>query len=477
MKRTQRIDAAAATMALCAFTAMDAAMSPAQEQVIATLQLSAVQYSWVSAAQFLFIAISAPLIGRCGDVFDKRSVLAVSLGLACAGGLLAWSATSVATYMLMQTLLCAWVGAGTVAAALISETSPAEHKARNQGLLQGATGLFATVALLAAGPVMSALGPLSLFWLPAVAALPCAVFLGRRLAQRPPAAPRAEHAGLRQLDVRGGLVLGGMLALLSVALQFLTHGGWLTALALCCLAVMAFMLPRWVREQRQHATPFVDVTLLAGRDVACMHLMALTLGVGTTAIYVLLPMLVTAASASGASYSSSALLVGGLLLPTGVTSVLLTPLYAPLDRRLGPRGVLALGLACIAVALVIPVVWRQSIWPLLACTTLFGAGISLAYTEGITELLRVVPAERGAGASGTFQLAKTIGSLLGATGFSVVLSTGTDASAVAGLPQLNTAFAIAAAVSAAGMLATAGIRPRVPVALDENHLVPRQLED
>ncbi|WP_144006750.1 MFS transporter, partial [Pelomonas sp. KK5] len=238
-----------------------------------------------------------------------------------------------------------------------------------------------------------------------------------------------------------------------------------------------------VDAQRRHATPFVDVTLLARRDVACLHLMSLSFGVGTTAIYVLLPMLVTAASAAGAGYGSSPLVVGALLLPTGLTSVLLMPFYAPLDRRLGPRGVLLLGLACMAAGLLIPVFWRQQIWPLLACTTLFGAGISLAYTEGITELLRLVPAERGAGASGTFQLAKTIGSLLAATGFSVVLGAGEGATGVAALPQLGIAFAIAAAACAVGMLVAAGLGPRrrpqagMRAALGENHLVPRQLED
>ncbi len=483
MTRAHRFDAAAAIIALCAFTAMDAAMSPAQEQVIATLHLSTVQYAWVSAAQFLVIAISAPLIGRCGDVFDKRSVLAVSLALACAGGLLAWSATSVVTYMLTQALLCAWVGAGTVTMALLAELSPPERKASGQGLYQGATGFFASAALLAADPVMGALGTLSVFWLPALAALPCALFLGRRLVLRVPRTARSERPSLRQLDVRGALVLGGMLALLSVALQFVTNGGWMTALALVCLAATALVLPRWVREQRQHASPFVDVTLLARRDVACIHIMSLTLGFGTTAIYVLLPMLVTAASASGASYGSGALVVGGLLMPTGLTSVLLMPLYAPLDRRLGPRGTIALGMACMAAALMIPVVWRQSLWPLLACTTLFGAGISLAFTEGITELLRIVPSERGAGASGTFQLAKTIGSLTAATVFSVVLGAGGEAGAVASLPQLSIAFAIAAAASVAGMLVTAGVRPRgqAPAGLGENRLAPGtapgQLED
>lgn len=476
MKRAPWFDAAAAVIAMCAFSAMDSAMAPAQEQVIAALHLSVVQYALVSAAQFLFIAISAPLIGRCGDVFDKRSVLAVSLALACAGGLLSTAATSVAVYMLAQTLLCAWVGAGTVAMALVAELSPPERKASAQGLIQGATGFFAAAALLGAGPVMDALGTRSLFWLPALASLPCAVFLGRRLVQREP--QPVQRAGLQGLDLRGGLVLGGLLALLSVGLQFLASGGWMTALALACLGLIAVLLPRWVRTQRRRTSPFVDVTLLARRDVACIHLVSLALGVGTVALYFLLPMLVTAASAAGAGYGSSALVVGGLLLPMGLTGVLLMPLYAPLDRHLGARGSLALAMACIAVALVIPVLWRQSIWPLLACTTLFGAGLSLAFTEGITELLRIVPAERGAGASGTFQLAKTIGSLLGATGFSVVLGTGGEAGAVAGLTQLSWAFAIAAAVCAAGMLATAGIRPKSePVGLGENRLVPRQLED
>jgi MFS family permease len=476
MKRAYRLDAAAAVIAVCAFAAMDSAMSPSQEQVIATLHLSAVQYAWVSATQFLFIAISAPLIGRCGDVFDKRSVLAIALGIACTGGLLAGSATSILTYMATQTMVCAWVGALTVAMALMAELSPPESKASGQGILQGATGFFASAALLGAGPVMNAFGTLSLFWLPAALALPCVFILGRQLLRPRPAMPRAAPAGRKLLDIHGALTLGGMLALLSVALQFITSGGWMTALAIACLAAMGLMLPRWVSARRRQASPFVDVMLLARRDVALIHVVSLMLGVGTTAIYVLLPMMVTAASAAGASYGSSALVVGALLLPTGLTSALLMPVYAPLDRHLGPRGVLVLGLACMAAALAVPIFWRHEIWPLLASTSLFGIGISLAYTEGITELLRIVPPERGAGVSGTFQLAKTIGALLGSSGFSVVLGAGGDSSAVAGLAQLSTAFAIATGAAVVGMLVAAGVGPRQR-GLGDNHLVPRRLED
>jgi len=476
MKRAHRLDAAAAVIAVSAFAAMDSAMSPSQEQVIATLHLSAVQYAWVSATQFLFIAISAPLIGRCGDVFDKRSVLAITLGLACAGGLLAGSATSILTYMVTQTLLCAWVGALTVAMALMAELSSPDRKASGQGMLQGATGFFASAALLGAGPVMNAFGTLSLFWLPAAIAVPCVFVLGRRLFQPRAAVAPAASARPKELDVHGALSLGGMLALLSVTLQFIATGGWMTGLAIACLGAVGVMLPRWVRARRKQASPFVDVALLARRDVARIHVVSLALGVGTTAIYVLLPMMVTAASAAGAGYGSSALVVGALLLPTGLTSILLVPAYAPLDRHLGPRGVLVLGLACMAAALAIPVFWRQAIWPLLACTTLFGTGISLAYTEGITELLRIVPAERGAGVGGTFQLGKTIGALIGTAGFSVVLGAGGDTGAVAGLAQLSTAFAIAAGVAILGMLVAAGAGAR-QTALGDNHLVPRRLED
>uniref|UniRef100_UPI00117D889D MFS transporter n=1 Tax=Pelomonas sp. KK5 TaxID=1855730 RepID=UPI00117D889D len=251
MTRARSFDAAAAIIALCAFTAMDSAMSPAQEQVIATLHLSAVQYAWVSAAQFLFIAISAPLIGRCGDVFDKRKVLAVSLGVACAGGLLAWSARSVFSYMLTQTLLTAWVGAQTVAMALLAELAPEDRKASAQGVFQGAVGFFASAALLGAGVVMDALGTLSLFWLPALLALPCAIHLGLRRA-RPALTPSSSGGpGLQQLDVRGGLMLGVLLALLSIALQFITSGGWMTGLALGCLTLLALLLPKWVDAQRR----------------------------------------------------------------------------------------------------------------------------------------------------------------------------------------------------------------------------------
>ena len=204
-----KLDAAAAVLALCAFSALDAAMSPAQTDVIATYGFSVVQYGWTSAVLFLAVCVGTPLVARCGDVFDKRAVLALSMAVACAGLFVSAAATTPLAYTLGQALATAWVGSTTVCQALMAEATTHDDQATGQGFIQGATGAFATAGTVGAGYVIGTLGTRSLFWLPPLIILPCVLFLARGLARpRASRASRAPRRGLAHaLDAKGGALL------------------------------------------------------------------------------------------------------------------------------------------------------------------------------------------------------------------------------------------------------------------------------
>ncbi|WP_133703289.1 MFS transporter [Roseateles toxinivorans] len=450
MEGPRKSDAVAAIAATCVFTALDAAMSPGQADVLATFHLSIAEYGWASAVQFLSVAILTPVIARFGDLYDKRAVTGISMAIACLGALVIACAPTQFAYVIGQALLGAWVGGSTVAVALMAELLPPKKQASGQGLIQGASGVFAAAGLLGAGPVIASLGTSSLFWLPVVLVGPCVLFLVRVGRRGEGVVARA--GSHRMLDLKGAALLALMLTLFSGSMQFVLDGGWITALSIAGLAVLgAVVLPRWMRAEREHPEPLVDVQLFSRWDISCIHVMALLLGIASTAMYVLFPMLIGAASAGGAGFGSSASVVGWLLLPTGLVGFLLIPAYGVLDRHLKPSSVLALGFGILAIALLLPIRCHQAVWQLLVATTLFGIGMSIALTQGVAELMRRVPEERASSASGTFFMAKTLGGALGAQIAVAALGASAEQSALADLGQLALALSLAAAASVAGM--------------------------
>lgn len=461
MRTTQRLDAAATLLGLCVLAAQDAMSAPAQADILATYHLSVVQYGWASTLSFLSIAIATPIISRFGDVFDKRIVLAVSMALVCCGELACMMANSLAMFVFGQILLGSFVGVTTVAMARMSELLPPERQASGQGLIQGATGFFATAGTLCAGVIIAAFGTRSMFWLPLLFVLPCSLFLGRTLLGGNAGEVRTERASTNALDLGGGILLACVLTLFCMGMMYLFEGGLFTKLsigALCLLCVVA--LPWWLRIERRHPAPIVDVRLFGNWGVASIHLLALLLGIATTMIFVLFPMLVTSASAAGASYEANASLMGILLVPTGLVGVALMPVYGVLDRRLRPGTVLALGFVFIALALMMPIFFRHAIWQLLACTTMFGIGLNIVFTEGITELIRLVPDDRASSASGTFFLAKTIGAILGTQIGTIILGSSGEEASIADLGQLDLAFGLAALSSLIAILIALSMRLR-----------------
>ena len=149
-----------------------------------------------------------------------------------------------------------------------------------------------------------------------------------------------------------------------------------------------------------------------------------------------------------------------LLLPIGLMGTLLMPFYGMADRHLRPGTILAAGLACIALSIWLPIVsWRET-WQLMACTVLFGIGLSFVVTQAVTELMRRVPAERASSASGTFYLAKNLGSALGAQVFSLTLGANGDPGRIASLPLLKVALGIAVVATACAIPAALGLDAR-----------------
>jgi len=109
--------------------------------------------SWVVVAYLVATTIAAPVYGRLGDVFGRRRMMLVALGVfatACVLCSLATSVAALAAFRVLQGL--GGGGLMTTAQALIGETVPPRERGRYQGYL-------ATVVVTASmfGPVAGGL--------------------------------------------------------------------------------------------------------------------------------------------------------------------------------------------------------------------------------------------------------------------------------------------------------------------------------
>ncbi|MGH3615960.1 MAG: MFS transporter [Pseudonocardia sp.] len=351
--------------------------------------------------------------GRLGDMFGRKNVMMVGLGLFAGAVLVGGLAPTVGVLIAARVLQ--GVGAALIYPQILS-TIEDTFEGRERGVALGAFGATvggalvfgqllggALIELDIAGlgwrPAMLVLAPLGL-----VALVACGLFMS----SSPPSS-----AGT--LDYRGTTVLAVALTMLVYPLLSGRDAGWpawmVVTLVLSGPALALFM---WLerRTVARAGVPLLDPALFAQRAFAVGTVMGVVFFIG--ALGIALYTSVTLQSGLGFGPLESGL----AFTPLGV-AFFLTSLLAPrLVERMG-RGVLALGYALITagmlgLALTVQVAEASiGVWTLAPALVLVGAGQGFGMSPLIGSVLAGIRHEDAGSAAGALTTAFQLGQSLG----------------------------------------------------------------
>ncbi|HEX6989610.1 MAG TPA: MFS transporter [Bacillota bacterium] len=384
-----------------------AIVGPALPSIERDLAIDARRSAWLLTIFVLFNLVGTPLLARLSDLFGRRKVYALAVGLFGAGSGLAAASGSLAVLLAGRAVQgFAAGGMFPVATAVIGDVFPVERQGRALGMLGAVFGLAFLL-----GPVLGGLllpfGWPWLFWIN----VPIAVLVALRALRVLPADGKARGARGRERaqDAAGGQDVGGAqdpreaedspsrrgatwaaggAAPFDLAgLVWLTAG--LTALALGTnaidaerfgaslvspqvapvLAAAVVALGLFWRREAQAPDPLVNPDVLRNRALVIANLLAAVAGVVEAGI-VFVPSLLVAAFAVAPATASFMLLPAVLAMAVG------SPVTGRLLDRFGARpvvlaGSLILGLGLLAVR------WTTGfLWALLAAGVVVGIGLS-----------------------------------------------------------------------------------------------------
>ena len=146
--------------------------------------------SWVVVGYLLANTIAAPVYGRLADMFGRRQLMQMAIGLFCAASVVCALSTSLPMLVLARVLQ--GLGGGglmTLSQALIGERVPARQRGHFQGYLAAVIVFASTFGPVAGGFLTEAFGWPSVFWVN----LPVG-FLAMALVRR---LPQTNHVGSR----------------------------------------------------------------------------------------------------------------------------------------------------------------------------------------------------------------------------------------------------------------------------------------
>jgi EmrB/QacA subfamily drug resistance transporter len=327
--------------------------------------------SWVVIAYLLSSTIVAPLYGKLSDIYGRRGMMLVALGMFMAGSV----ASAVAPSMLMLIIGRGLQGVGgggivPLAQSIIADVVPP----RERGYYQAYTGTVWIIAG-AAGPVLGGviaehLHWSMIFWLNVPLGL-AAAFLSHRQLKRVPIHERAH-----KIDVTGAAL---MMAAATALLLALTWGGtrypWFSqqiALLIGAAVLLTGLFVWWVLHSPEPFLPLAVMKNPVMRAGSLTSACSQGVAIGLT---IFVPLYYEMVHGLSASDSGAALIP--IVIMTTPGSFLSGRCMLHLDRyKWAPMLMLGIAAAAVALLAVHPL---MPVWVVAVVTGLVGMGTGSSY--------------------------------------------------------------------------------------------------
>ncbi|MFE6975025.1 MFS transporter [Streptomyces sp. NPDC057682] len=454
---------AALLLAVLSFSLMQTMVVPALPDLQREFGASTTAVSWVLSSFLLTASVATALLGRVGDMFGKRRVLIVSLGVFAVGTLIAALSDSLALLIAARAVQGVGSAAFPLAFGIVRDQFPRERVPVAIGLISSTFGIGFGVGLVVPGPIVDALDWHWIFWLGLVVIVlgiaAVTAFIQESATTRP-----------GRIDWAGAVLLSAGVVALLLAISEGKSWGWTSGGVIGLLVTAVVLLAVFVHAESKAGEPLIDLELLRRPAVLTSHLTALIIGFGMYGAFTLVPLLAQTPSEVGYGFGASVTEAGLFMVPMAAAMLIASPLAGRIGAAAGWK--LPLVLACLigAVGFVVYAAAHDTEGSMYVGSGVLGIGVGFAFAALANLVVSAVDRGQTGEATGINTIMRTIGGSLGAQiAASIVASKTIPGTRVPAESGYTTAFVMSAiALVLATPVALAGpgrlwARPGAPV--------------
>ncbi|MEX3514311.1 MFS transporter [Corynebacterium sp. LK2536] len=398
------------------------------------------QTMWVSSIYLLAVVVPLLFTGRLGDIYGQRLMFRLGVGLFAVGALLCALSPSI------EWLIAARAVQGLGAAIQMPQTMSVINRVfarERRGRALGVWGIVGSLASLtgpvAGGLVVSLVGWHGVFWLhlPFAAA---AIILATRWVPKLPTVARA-------IDATSAAVSLVAMAAIVFAVQQGPELGWrwwVWALLAAGIAGLIVFARLQATAGQRGTEPLIPPALFADRNYSLGVASISTMGFMAAAM--MLPMMMWMQDVQDLPANQAGLIV----VPMAVVSMLVTPFAGILVDKLHPRALsqfgFAVSLGSFVLAWWVMLGGHAAAWLALPLG-LLGLGQSFIWGTNSATAMRDLPPTLMGAASGAYNTARQVGSVIGVAVVSAAMQAGQAAFGL-GAGLAHSLWAIIAALAA-----------------------------
>jgi EmrB/QacA subfamily drug resistance transporter len=357
--------------------------------------------AWVVSGYLVAAAVATPIYGKLGDVYGRRLMLSVSIGIFLAASVLCALSTSMT--MLVAARVLQGIGGGgliSISQGIIADVISPRERGRYQGYVSGTYAVASVAGPLLGGLLTHYLSWRWVFWINIPLGL-MAFFVSRRaLATLSP--PRVQ----RRIDYAGALLLSiGLTALLTGITRVGQGVAWTESPNLALFGAALAVLAVFVRQQQRAAEPILPLYLFRIPTVVlCCGILFIAFA-QVVSLSVLIPLRLQMVTGSGVDGAALQLVPLTLSIPlgafTGGQLMARTGRFKPLQiagATMAPLGIAGLAITDPHHVLICG-----------ALMVLVGAGIGLQFPTALVAVQSAVPRRDMGVATATAAFSRSLG--------------------------------------------------------------------
>jgi MFS family permease len=426
------------------------------------LNTDAADASWVITVTLLAAAVIMPVSGRLGDLYGKRLILLISVGVLVAGSVVSAMAGSLLPMVVGRGLQGCAMGVIPLGISIMRDILPIERVGSAIAMMSATLGVGGAVGLPVSAVIAQSSSWRVLFWLSAGLGAACLALLWIVV-------PDSKVRAPGRFDALGALGLATGLICLLLPITKGSAWGWTSGATLGLFAASVVVLVLWGFYQLRVRYPLVDLRVSSRRPVLFTNVASVLVGFAMLTFSLVLPQLLQAPTATGYGLGQSMVAAGLWMAPGGLVMMALSPVSAGLTRRRGPRTSLMVGVAVIAIGYLVSTVLLHNAFEAMLASVVVSAGVGIAYAAMPGLIMSSVPLHETASANGLNSLMRSVGTSISSAVMAMLLAHMTITVGPMTVPSLDgfrVAFLIAAGAALVGLV-VAALVPRVRDRLDD----------
>lgn len=387
---------------------------PIQGALPELLDASPDDTAWVITVTLLVSAICTPIAGRLGDMFGKRRIALVLLGLLIAGSVVAALSPTVLPLIIGRALQGTGLGVIPLGIALLRDSIHPSRLGSSVALVSATLGVGASLGLPISAFVAETADFRVLFWAAAGTGVITLVLVFLIVPEHgTPPGGAIDAGGIAGLTI-------GLTALL-LAISRGNTWGWTSPVTLALLIGGVVVFSVWGAYELRVPDPLVDLRVNARPAVLLTNLASVAMGFALFASSIAFPQLLELPAEAGGL--GLPLLTAGLaLMPSGFAMLAMSPVAGRLERRFGAKPSLVAGSLIIAGCYAASMSLDLQLWHIVLINTFSGVGVGLGYAAMPTLIMQAVPRNETAAANGLNALMRGLGTATAAAAIAAVLA-------------------------------------------------------